>query len=328
FGFSLEEALKTHCVPNFPITIDVETSQGDKLQLEVDVYLSNKTQQHDETPLNRDDSLNFSEGLLILIRDVTEIARLKRRNERDSRMRLLGEMAAVVAHEIRNPLAGIKGFASLLVEDLSDRPALVEMAKSIVEGVDGLNRIVTNILNYARPLEPKYVSTDLPQLIETLIASLKTDPKMETISISSSYTPEKFAMEIDPHLIRSALLNLLLNAVQAIDERGSIKIHSFFDGNGCILTIEDSGVGMSEKQLERLFVPFFTTKANGSGLGLAEVHKIVQAHEGTIHADSSPGAGARFVLFLPNHRSQDCTDSIPSPKSNYPEGELRASKLF
>ena len=222
----------------------------------------------------------------------------------------LGEMAAMVAHEIRNPLGGIKGFASLLQRDLKNDPELEQMAGYIVEGTDNLNRLVTNVLNYSRPIVPNIESTDLVALVKDLrqliSADHAVDPSVEIIIETAK--PVLYA-PIDPQFIQSAFLNLIVNAIQAMPQGGILKIILDEENGAAVLKVSDTGVGIQEDNLEKIFSPFFTTKPQGNGFGLSEVHKVIQAHGGTIDVQSAIGKGTQFTIRLP-FKSLYCTPGM------------------
>lgn len=219
---------------------------------------------------------------------------------RHSRMHELGEMAAMVAHEIRNPLGGIKGFASLLERDLADQPALKEMASYIIQGTDSLNRLVTRVLHYARPIQMQLRPTDLIQLITELIEHVSADAILSQSSeIVTALPAGPVTLLIDPSLIKSAVLNLIVNALQAMPDGGKLSIGVTTTEDQALIAIADTGIGIPEENLEKIFSPFFTTKSEGSGFGLSETHKNIQIHGGAIAVASKVGVGTTFTIFLP-----------------------------
>lgn len=283
FGFSMYEALSE----KQPITTCTTYTAPNQTNSEIEVVV---TFAAEALP-----------GMIVMIKDVTEIRHLQTLANRTSRMKELGEMAAHVAHEIRNPLGGIKGFASLLQRDLADNPPLQQMAAYIVEGTDDLNRLVNQVLNYARPVHPHLESVNLITLLNETKEYIFADTNLDTgkidISIDSPF--QELLVAIDPPLFKSALLNLLVNAIQAMPKGGKILINAAKKHGHVILSITDTGMGISEENISKLYSPFFTTKPEGNGLGLAEVQKVVQAHNGTIDVNSVVGQGTTFVLKLP-----------------------------
>lgn len=225
-------------------------------------------------------------GILILLRDRTEIQKLEKSLQHQDRLRELGEMAAILAHEIRNPLSGIQGFGELLKRDL-ESPNHQKMIQAILEGSKTINRLITHVLDYARPLQLHFAPTDLVELIQEVVAYMRLDPNIFSSDL------QECSLSLDSQLIKLALMNLLKNALEASSTEIKIKLHK----NGK-LTLTDNGSGIDEGDLEKLFTPFFTTKSNGTGLGLAEVYKIIQGHGGNIQVTSTPGKGTTFTLNL------------------------------
>ena len=242
-------------------------------------------------------------GLIIVLRDVSEKQRLQLIASRNDRMKELGEMAATVAHEIRNPLGGIRGYASLLYRDLEPQKNLQEMASLIIDGTKALERLVTTVLHYARPIQILPRSIEMGQFLKQLVKFVKVDPACPAQVRWALHIPEDpILAPIDPESLKSALLNLIFNAFQAMPQVGVLTL-SLLKIDSCYqIGISDTGVGMNEEQLKRLFSPFFTTKEKGNGLGLVEMEKIVQAHNGTIDVRSSLGKGTTFTLTFPLKR--------------------------
>lgn len=298
FGFSMEEALLRRREPPNPYIVVHGTGPKAK-ELEVDACFVPRTKGVSMST-TRDEHLDFTEGLIILFREVTDIQRLKRQAERNDRLKGLGEMAASVAHEIRNPLGGIKGFASLLQRDLKDQPHLQQMATYIVEGTESLNRLVTNVLNYARPIQLNLEPVDLIPLVLDVLYSVRIDPRLsQGIEYSLSVEVESLPVKVDSYLIRSVLLNMVTNAVQAMPQGGDILFNLRATDGDALLEIRDTGVGIADENLNKIFSPFFTTKSDGNGFGLTEALKIVQAHGGTIEVVSQVSKGTIFTIKLP-----------------------------
>lgn len=298
FGFSMKEALLNQRAPP-TLFIPITTPNGSKKELEINVSFianSGKKPIEDENLL---DEINLK-GIIVLIRDITEMRRLQVLNNRNERLKELGEMAAMVAHEIRNPLGGIKGFAALLQRDLKNQPELKQMAGYIVEGTEHLNRLVTNILNYAHPVMPNFTSTDLVILMQDIRQLVLADSNFNSgIEIIVETKQPSLRTFVDPQFIQSAFLNLIINAIQAMPKGGVIKIVLDSDGQMAIIKVSDTGIGIPPDNLEKIFLPFFTTSPNGSGFGLAEVNKVIQAHGGLIDVQSVVEKGTEFTIKLP-----------------------------
>lgn len=290
FGYSMTCAIKEKKAPKIT-HISLIFSDGKQKEVEVSTtFVRHKKGQETE---------NLREGLIVLLRDISEVRRLQILASRNDRMKALGEMAAQVAHEIRNPLGGIKGFASLLHRDLADKPELLRLTDYIVEGANTLDRLVTQVLNFSRPFHLEIKMIDLADLLnelkETLYAENALNPSIEfkLIAKESAFCP------VDSGLLKAAIHNLLMNAIQAMPDGGNLTLELEKIETRAEIKIMDTGVGIPQDHLKRLFSPFFSTKPDGNGLGLAEAHKVLQAHGGEIVVDSMSGYGTCFTLKIP-----------------------------
>jgi signal transduction histidine kinase len=292
FGFSMREALSKHTSPSTSYAI-MEIKGVGKRELEVETTFLKERAKASPSLL--------MEGMILLIRDITDLRRLQMLANRNDRLKELGEMAAMVAHEIRNPLGGIKGFASLLKRDLKECPEQQKMADYIIEGTDNLNRLVGAVLNYSRPLQVHLEATNLVELIQELLEHIRADASISpSIHLSTTSKIPSVTIPIDSAALKGALLNLIVNAIQAMpSEGGEINLLVETDNESGIIHVIDTGIGIPAENLEKIFSPFFTTRADGNGFGLAEVYKVVQAHGGTIDVDSTVGKGTTFTLKLP-----------------------------
>lgn len=301
FGFSLKEALRTALFP--PIAgFSATTIKGNIAELEFTFSAA-----YDQQGACR----NFM-GITVLMRDVSQIRQLQLMAMRHNRMHELGEMAAMVAHEIRNPLGGIKGFASLLERDLTDQPNLKEMANYIIQGTNSLDRLVTRVLHYARPIQLQLHPTDILALINELVGHVKADIGLSRKSDIATFFPASSIMLlIDPLFIRAALLNLIVNGLQAMPQGGRLSISVTTTEDQALIAIADMGIGIPEENLEKIFSPFFTTKSEGSGFGLSETHKNIQVHGGAITVASKVGMGTTFTIFLPFGHHGECDGRSP-----------------
>jgi signal transduction histidine kinase len=241
--------------------------------------------------------------MIVLFRDVSETFRLQQIAHRNDRMKELGEMAAKVAHEIRNPLGGIRGYASLLFRDLAHSPSLQEMAGLILEGTKALERLVTTVLECSRPIAIQPETTEVGTFLRSVIRLCKADPSLSERILWQMHIPHApILAPIDKDALQAALLNLLYNAIQAMPHGGTLTVSSLQLESCCQISIKDTGIGMNEEALSSLFSPFFTTKKTGNGLGLVEAQKIVQAHHGKIDVLSRVGQGTTFTITLPLKR--------------------------
>ena len=280
FGFSMQEALRYGISHRLIYTPHLEVSTSF-------VYEGNKSEH----------------SLILFLRDITQMQKLQQLANRTDRMKELGEMAAKLAHEIRNCLGGIRGFASLLFRDLSEQPHLQEMVGKIVDGSKSLEKLVTTVLVYARPIELQEQTIDFSQFLKQTSLTLKIDPDFPlNIKFNLHIPNEPLLVPFDADAMKRALLNLLINAVQAMPKGGELTLSLLKYETNCQISISDTGIGMSEEQLNSLYSPFFTTKPQGNGFGLVETKKIVQGHGGSISVRSQLQRGTTFLLSFPLKR--------------------------
>lgn len=240
-------------------------------------------------------------GVVEVFNDLTEVKRLEAEVQRVNTLAALGEMAATVAHEIRNPLGGIAGYAGMLERDLSSEDPNRRLVHRIIEGVGRLNRIVSSLLTYTRPLRLNAYPVNLVELVEETTAFFEIDleRQRDDITVERSYEDDALVCRLDPEQLQQVILNLLQNATQAMPEGGTLQIRVFAEGELGAFCIGDTGIGMEADVHEKLFTPFFTTKEDGTGLGLVTSKKIVEAHSGTIRVESQVGQGTQFYVHLP-----------------------------
>lgn len=240
-----------------------------------------------------------------------ELAAKNRELARRERLAALGEMAAGLAHEIRNPLGGIQLFAGLLVRDLAGEPKPRALAEKIQKGVHALDTIVTDILAFAGQNEPRFQPVRLARLLDEtmdMAAGAFAEIGASVMWDRPFDGSDNAVIEADPCQLQQAVLNLLKNAAEAAGRGGIVEVAAVVDGGDQIgLTVSDNGPGIPPEHLERIFNPFFTTKDRGTGLGLAIVHRIVEAHGGSIRASNRPSGGAVFTLSLPRRQSGETT---------------------
>jgi len=230
---------------------------------------------------------------------------------RRERLAALGEMAAGVAHEIRNPLGGIKLYASLLEKDLAGQAKPLDLAQRITVGVCKLERIVGDILAFAAGSEPKCQVCDMGSVLEAVL--LQAAPRCASLGATIDVEPElrQVRVDCDAVQIERALVNLVLNALDAVGPGGHVWIRGGSNtpqAEWFGIAVEDDGPGIPTELQQRVFNPFFTTKDTGTGLGLAIVHRIAESHGGVIQVSNRDGGGALFRLCLPRCRLSTQTD--------------------
>jgi len=240
---------------------------------------------------------NSSECIVVILKDITEYHSLKNRVAREDRMTALGQVAASVAHEIRNPLAAVEGFARLLERDLPDNQK--RMAGKIVQATHQLNYVVSNLLTYTRGQSINRFPHDLSQVINE--AAELVIPMAEDRDIRFDMKlKEGICAFIDGIQVKQLLLNLFINAVQAcpVKADGHISVETKKNRNRIFITVKDNGCGIPASKISRLFEPFFTMKDGGIGLGLAMCRRIADMHEGKLTVSSTEGEGTCFTLEL------------------------------
>ena len=211
----------------------------------------------------------------------------------------LGELAAGLAHEIRNPLAGIAGVIDVIGRELPASSPNREVWKDVQEEIRQVQKILNELLDYARPKPPHFTAADLNATAEHAVNLARQQVLSRPIRISLVKAPGLPPVEHDAAQMQQVLLNLLLNATQAIEGAGSIELSLRAADDAAVVAVSDSGRGIDPDHLANIFRPFFTTKGQGTGLGLSLAHRIVEAHGGRIEVTSEPGKGSRFTLWLP-----------------------------
>jgi two-component system, NtrC family, sensor histidine kinase AtoS len=246
--------------------------------------------------------------ILAFDRDITERVKTEEALQRTKQMAMVGQTAAGLAHEIKNPLAGIKVSMEVLASELEIPQEDREVFLRIVGEINRIEKLLKNMLNYARPPEPQFDETDLNQLVEHAIKNAQYSLKSPAYA-SQQGKLIRFNKELEADLplimadsaqLQQVFLNLLLNAVEAIPENGTIAVTTGVDEHRhARICITDSGRGIDEKYLDEIFNPFFTTKSKGSGLGLAISKRLIEQHQGSLAALNNPAGGATFIIRLP-----------------------------
>ncbi len=243
---------------------------------------------------------NFNHMLQQLRESRKEIETMHRTQmSRAEHLATLGELATGLAHEIRNPLAGIAGVIEIIGRDLPPTSPAREMVKDVRTEINQINRILTDLLETARPHPPKIMRSNLNTTVEHAVMLARQQVLSQPIRIELEQAADLAEVEHDSDQIHQMVLNLLLNAVQAIDGPGTVKVRIGDLGNCAAITVTDSGRGIPEQQLAQIFRPFYTTRGNGTGLGLSLVRRIVDEHHGRINVTSQVGKGSTFEVLLP-----------------------------
>jgi PAS domain S-box-containing protein len=242
-------------------------------------------------------------GAVLLMIDLTEIRRLQELSSYSEKMASLGEMAAGLAHEIRNSFAAILGFARLIKKDRAIAEKEVSLVEAIRKESEAAETLLSKFLNFATPLDFQPETVDFRKLVSSILTSF-SHPGPEKKNIKSRISNEVGLVCCDPILLKQALNNLLLNACDAMPDGGEILIEAKIENIGkrrpeLAVSVFDNGIGIEPESLNKIFRPFHTDKPDGTGLGLALVKKIAVLHEGRIEVKSKPGKGTKFTIFLP-----------------------------
>jgi signal transduction histidine kinase len=253
---------------------------------------------------------NFNTMVHQLRESRDEIERLHRTQmTRAEHAATLGELAAGLAHEIRNPLAGIAGVMDIVGRDLPPSSPARDVLKDVREEVLRINRIVSDLLETARPKPPAFQLADLNATVEHAVTVARQQALSKPIRINCVTSSELPPVQHDTGQIHQVLLNLLLNAIQAIDGPGTVTVTVSSEENGVAVTVQDTGPGIPPETLPNIFRPFFTTKGHGTGLGLSLARRIAEDHGGNLAVASKVGQGSTFTLSLPLSRSTKVTVS-------------------
>ncbi|MFZ0391611.1 MAG: ATP-binding protein, partial [Calditrichia bacterium] len=263
------------------------------------------------------DENNQFDGIVLLFRDLTEVRHLKHQIERMERLALLGELSAGIAHEVRNPLAGIKVAAQVLEESYGGSEFQLQMVERIVREVDKANRLLKEFFKFARPTKPKLAFHDVEMIIDGVYLLLAPKLKKRNIQFVTEFGDDVPQAFVDETQLEQIILNLFLNAADAMPEGGNLKVSTMRrklklldderermksgndDFSYVIIKISDNGKGIPAETQPKVFNPFFTTKTDGLGLGLSICSRLIEENSGKIDFASQQGKGTTFVLALP-----------------------------
>ncbi len=234
-------------------------------------------------------------GVILSFSDLTEVKRLQEQMELKERLTALGEMSAGIAHELRNPMAVISGYLNLLAKKQDEAGQAI--IRDMTAEISGMNRIIGDLLAFARPAALNRVKVDMKEIVEGCLSNLPQSPGREA-KISAVVNLDAAEVTADEGLMRQALSNLFQNAAEAMPDGGTLTVEAR-SGREFSLVIRDTGVGIPRDAVKKIFLPFFTTKDRGVGMGLALAHKIVTSHGGRIEVESEEGKGTTFTVTLP-----------------------------
>lgn len=241
-------------------------------------------------------------GLISACEDLSAIRAMESRMRQADRLATLGRMSANIAHEIRNPLASLTGAIEVLTSPLTAEDARERLAQIVARESERLNHIIKNFLEYARPAPLSITTFDVAAAAEEVLLLLEHRAAPGSLKVLREFPPSVL-WPVDAQQFRQILWNLCLNAVEAMPEGGELQVAAAVHGDTLEVTISDTGEGIAASDLSHVFEPFFSTKSEGTGLGLALVHRVVQEHGGDIDVRSSPGLGTTFTLTLPSRHA-------------------------
>jgi two-component system, cell cycle sensor histidine kinase and response regulator CckA len=250
-------------------------------------------------------------AMLVVNTDVTEKKRLETELARASHLSLVGELAAGLAHEVKNPLAGIKGAVDILIRRRKEGDPEIEVLEDVRHAVERIDSTVLALLQRARPRPPRLADASLDEVARRAVLlarhhAAKASTGGRRISVAFEPSPAPVVLAVDAAQIEDAVLNLILNAVEAVEGEGRVTVRVRRERAGdadaraeAVVEVEDTGRGIEEHERERIFSPFYTTTEGGTGLGLPAVRRIARAHGGRVEVRSKPGRGSTFSLHLP-----------------------------
>ena len=250
-------------------------------------------------------------GVVLTFEDVTNEEQMEAELDRMRRLADIGQLAAKMAHEVRNALSPIKGAAQIIRLDMAAQHSSTEWPDIIIAEVDGLSRLTSEMLDFARPKSLDRREINLEELLKSAMQSLAVFMREHRVSTHCLVDPDVPALYVDPTLLGQVVRNISMNAAQSMPEGGSLTITAarHAEGQSVVVKFQDVGVGIRGEDLERVFRPFVTTRTKGTGLGLPIVQKIVAQHGGRVEVESSLGQGACFSVYLPINPPEELADS-------------------
>ncbi|WDP93369.1 MAG: PAS domain-containing protein [Desulfobacter sp.] len=282
--------------PGAPATGEVALNSQEKGELRLDMTAS---------PILSDEG--EVQGYIFLFRDMTQLRELKKEVETNRRLAAIGKLAGGVAHEIRNPLSSIKGFATYFAKRYENEPGDAETARIMVQEVERINRSITQLLEFAKPLAVEIRPVEIEPLIRHSLMLVSHDLEKKNIQAHVEIKTDLELLATDPDRINQVLLNLYMNGVNAMSKGGELWVTlsdradktGRDDKTGVEIEVRDTGCGIDPEDMDRIFDPYFTTRPQGTGLGLSIVHRIIENLKGEIRVDSEPGRGTTFTISLP-----------------------------
>jgi PAS domain S-box-containing protein len=313
-GKKLGEFLDKDVVKNL---IDLESMSGVK-RSEITLVHNDGQRRTIEymTVARREDGSELGEGIIINFKDVTDYRKIQSEMEKMNRFSTIAEIASAVAHEVRNPLAGIRTMSQAIDEQIAEGDSKKEYIGRIIRQVDRLNVILTDFFTYARPPKPQKKKVPLKSIVDEIRPFMRNKMVKCGIDLHEDYPKDVPDIVVDPNQIQQVFLNLMLNSIHAIKSGGNIEINAEYLGEDregfgkekfpwlntfekyVVVFFRDSGCGMPEEVVDKVFEPFFTTKHDGTGLGMAIVFRILKENNAGISVESREGEGTTYQLFF------------------------------
>ncbi len=245
-------------------------------------------------------------GAVVTLEDLTEVRDLADQLRRAEKLTGLGELVAGVAHEVRNPLGVIRASVQMLDQEMTGECATADMTQMMLQEIDRIDSVVNALLDFGRPSDSQFGAVEPLRLIEEVVLLTNQFARQQRVEIVTRISGELPRVWADQDRLKQVFINLISNAIQAMPHGGRLSIEAAAAQDFLRLAFSDTGTGISAEEQQRIFDPFHTTRAEGSGLGLSIVHRIVDAHNGFITVDSEPGRGATFIVGLPIGGNGEC----------------------
>ena len=287
------EASVTNMFPENPEASDLNREVTIQTKSGMDIFIG-------FTVVPRKDKHGHVVGSIITFRDITDFKHMEAQVIRMDRVASLGVLASGIAHEIRNPLSSIKGFATYFSRQYENEPEDVEIAKIMVQEVERMDRSITQLLEFAKPMAVQIKQTRIEPLIQHSLKLVSHDLRKKKIRVQTDIRTGNQIIHTDPERISQVLLNLYMNALNAMDTNGLLEVGVTDVNNDIEIRVADNGCGIPAKDFEKIFDPYFTTRPKGTGLGLSIVHRIVENLKGEIRVESQLSKGTVFYITLPD----------------------------
>jgi len=255
------------------------------------------------TPITDEDGTSI--GSMLILRDVSNVERLHEDLTYAENLASMGEMAAALAHEIKNDLAGISGAIQVIKNSMDEGDARRDVLAEILKQVKKLDSSVRDLLTLARPTAPQLEDANVCFILSEAVSILKSEPMMREVDIQRNFPPEICHVPLDTKQVSQVFMNIMLNAAQAMPRGGTMAIEVSETDEDVVISFADTGTGMTRDVAESAFTPFFTTKPTGSGVGLSVSKRIIEAHGGAIEVETEAGEGSTFTIHMPKRRKPE-----------------------